>query len=267
MGTPTVERSENALPNYDISIVIPAYNEAVRLPETLRILQQFFSTIGWNTRAHVLVVDDGSNDTTTDIVRSIQQSWSHLELLALPHGGKGYAIRNGLLHAGGNFIMFCDADMAMPVKDLPRFFPPISPDVDIVIGSRELPTSHRYHEPIHRHFMGRIFNLITQILVLPGIEDSQCGFKRFTRQAARQLAEHQVVDSMAFDVEMLSLARHFNFSIAEIPIDWYHDNQSKVRALRDTLIMTRDVYRVRQRVRQMKPVSPVSLATPESITP
>ncbi len=250
---------EGLSPTPDISIVIPAYNEEIRLPATLQKLQQFFASTGWHANTSVLVVDDGSTDATVNIVRTMQKTWKNLDLLVLPHVGKGAAIRNGLLYANGNYIMFCDADMAMPVDQLPRFFPPISPDADIIIGSRELPDSHRYQEPFYRHFMGRMFNQVTQFLVLPGLEDTQCGFKRFTRPAARKLAEHQLVDGMAFDVELLALARHFQYSIAEIPIDWHHDSHSKVRTWQDTLAMTRDVYQIRQRIRHMKSESPISL--------
>jgi len=240
-----------------LSIVIPAYNEAQRLPTTLTAINSFLIEQGWLATTEVIVVDDGSQDTTCAVTISFQDNWPQLLCLPLAHAGKGAAVRAGMLHATGRFIFFCDADLSMPIDEITRFLPPDGPSTDIVIGSREMPDSRRYAEPIYRHIMGRIFNHLVQLLILPGIHDTQCGFKLMTYDAAHTLCSKQLLDGMSFDVELLALARLHGYTMSEIAIDWYHEQNSRVRPIVDTLDMVRSLFILRHRLGQQRPALPV----------
>jgi dolichyl-phosphate beta-glucosyltransferase len=232
-----------------LSIVIPAYNEAKRLPPSLKTIVRFLKRRKWYDISEVIVVDDGSVDRTVAVAKRFAAAHPPVKIISAPHRGKGAAIRRGMLEARGDFIFLCDADLAMPIKGLPNFLPPLSPEADLVIGSRELPGAHRYSEPWHRHVMGRVFNLIVKMLVVPGIDDTQCGFKCLTRAAAGELAHEMTLDGLSFDVEMLALARALDMTISEIPVEWHHEPNSRVRPIRDTIAMVCDVWRVRRRMR------------------
>ncbi len=245
-----------------LSIVIPAYNEATRLPQNLRKLHAFLAHQGWLATTEVIVVDDGSGDGTFGVVTRLCAGWPQLAVITLPHRGKGAAVRQGMLAARGDYIIFADADFSMPVEQLVRLLPPTCPDVPIVIASREASGARRYGEPEYRHLMGRVFNWLVGMLVVAGIADTQCGFKRMTRAAAHTLCAEQRLDGMSFDVELLALARARGYAVAEIAIDWYHERHSRVRPLRDTLAMVRDVWAVRRRMRHL-PAAP-HRAAPEA---
>ncbi len=228
-----------------LTIVIPAYGEAERLPPTLRAIFLFLRQRGWIHRTEVLVVDDGSTDDTVAVATKLVHRHPCLAIISAPHEGKGAAVRRGMAAARGDYIFLCDADLSMPIGELPRFLPPLCPDADLIIGSREAPGARRFDEQPYRHVMGRVFNRIVRWLAVPGIDDTQCGFKRLTRDAARMLSATMTLDGLCFDVEMLALARLHGLSIVELPIDWRHDRHSRVRPLRDTITMVRDVWRVR----------------------
>ncbi len=232
-----------------LSIVIPAFNEAQRLPHSLRVIYAFLSEIGWSDRTEVIVVDDGSRDQTVAIVKSFKDPWPQLSIIAMPHRGKGAAVKTGVLHASGDYIFFCDADLSMPIEEIVKFLPPQGPDCPIVIGSREIKGAKRYNEPAYRHFMGRVFNLLVRLLVLPGIQDTQCGFKCMQCAAAYTLCIEQTLDGMSFDVELLALARLHQYTIAEVPINWYHEKNSRVRPIQDTLMMAREIFKMRRRMK------------------
>lgn len=234
-----------------LSIIIPAYNEAERLPDSLRAIQRFLRRQGWEDTTEVLVMDDGSVDGTVGVVAKLIRAWPRLAVISLPHRGKGAALREGALQAQGEFIFLCDADLSMAIDDLPKFLPPDCDEGDILIGSREAPGARRFGEPEYRHVMGRVFNLLVQVLVMRGIDDTQCGFKRLTREAAHTLFAEQELDGLSFDVELLALARLRGYTTVEVPIDWYHRHSSRVRPLRDTLLMMRDIWLVRQRLRRL----------------
>lgn len=232
-----------------LSMIIPAYNEGRRLPDKLREIRAYLTQQGWTATTEIIVVDDGSRDDTVVQVARLVRGWPGLSIITLPHAGKGAALRQGTMVARGDYLLFCDADLSMPLAELPRFLPPASPLCDIVIASREAPGARRFNEPAYRHVMGRGFNWLVRQLVLAGIRDTQCGFKRLTRAAARELCALQRQNGFTFDVELLALARARGYTIAEIPIDWYHSTNSRVRPVRDTIAMFGAIWQVRQRLR------------------
>ncbi|HEV2235572.1 MAG TPA: dolichyl-phosphate beta-glucosyltransferase [Ktedonobacterales bacterium] len=242
-----------------LSLVIPAYNEAARLPTTLDALAAYFA--GQPYGVEVLVVDDGSADATAAVARARAATWPAVRLLTLPHRGKGSAVRAGVLAARGEYILLCDADLSMPIAELGKFLPERMRDRAIAIASREGPGARRFDEPFSRHLMGRVFNLAVRLLVLPGIQDSQCGFKCLRGEAGRALAAAQTLDGWGFDVEWLALARHWGWRIAEVPILWYCSPSSRVRPLRDSWAMLGDVLTVRRALRRGRyPAAPVAPA-------
>ncbi|MBI2906569.1 MAG: glycosyltransferase family 2 protein [Chloroflexi bacterium] len=232
-----------AIINPFLSIIIPAYNEERRILLTLQEVVKHLSMQAY--AAEVLVVDDGSADRTAALVRACAQDHPTVRLISNPHRGKGYAVKTGMLAAGGDFRFLCDADLAMTIEQVARFLPPQLVGFDVAIGSREAPGARRFNEPAYRHFMGHVFNLIVRLVAVPGLKDTQCGFKMFTRQAAVSLFSSQIMDGFAFDVEILFLARKRGFRIVEVAIDWHHSTDSRVRPAQDTFNMFRDALAVR----------------------
>ena len=227
----------------ELSIVIPAFNEEARLPVTIPMLLEHLLSSGRSWE--VLVVDDGSQDRTAEVVRDLAVAEPRLRVLEEPHRGKGGAVRAGMLAARGRYRFLCDADFSMPVLELDRFLPPYLHDWDVAIATREGPGAVRVGEPLHRHLMGRVFNSLIQALLLPGIEDSQCGFKCFTARAAEFLFPRQTVEGFAFDVEVLYLARQQGMRIVEVPITWHYMDASSVKPVRDTWNMGRAALGIR----------------------
>jgi dolichyl-phosphate beta-glucosyltransferase len=247
--------------------VIPAYNEAARLPISLPPLQAYLE----NGRIHaeVIVVDDGSTDGTAECVQAYARQWPVLRLVKGLHQGKGGAVRAGVIAARGQYVALADADFSMPAGQLDRFAPSVIGPYEVAIGSREVKGSRRIGEPPHRHLMGRVFNKIVQILLLPGIEDTQCGFKFIRGDVAKELCRLQTITGWGFDVELLYIARQHGYRIREVPITWYYMSGSRVQPMRDTLTMLRDVLRIRRngrkaRYRKLQATGdemPVSVAT------
>jgi len=226
-----------------LSVVIPAYNEEQRLPASLAAVLAHLSA---RDRAfEVVVVDDGSEDGTAREVEAIAARHPQLRLERAPHRGKGAAVRRGMLAARGAYRFLCDADLSMPIEQVERFLPPALEGFDVAIASREATASRRIGEPSRRHWMGRVFNLWVRVAAVPGIQDTQCGFKCFRGPVAEELFALQRLPGWAFDVEMLFLARRKRMKIVEVPIDWHYREESKVRALRDSWRMFRDVLRIR----------------------
>jgi glycosyltransferase involved in cell wall biosynthesis len=225
------------------SLVIPAYNEQARLPYTLAQIQEFVCRERLD--CEVVVVDNGSDDATSAVVLQASAGFPQLRLLRTDRRGKGCAVRAGALSAHGEVMVFGDADLSWSVEDLPRFVALLNDATPVVIGSREGGGARRIDEPAYRHLMGRVFNRVVQALAVPGIEDSQCGFKAFRADAARAIFTRQRIDGFGFDVEVLYLARRLGFGIRVVPLRWEHKNNSRVAPVRDTLTMLTDVLRVR----------------------
>ena len=172
-----------------------------------------------------------------------------MRVLPLAHGGKGWAVRHGMLAAHGEFRLLCDADLSVPIAQIERLLPPYSGEADVAVGSREAPGAARYGEPGRRHLMGRVFNTRVRWLAAPGLADTQCGFKCFRADAAELLFRRSTMNGFSFDVEILHLARRSGLSIAEIGVDWHYREHSKVRPFRDAFLMSMDLLRIRWRHR------------------
>jgi len=226
-----------------LSIIIPAYNEETRLPGSLEKITAFLSQQPY--RAEVLIVENGSSDCTYAIAQEFAQKNPIFRALHIEERGKGIAVKTGMLAALGEYRFICDADLSMPIEEVNRFFPPLLENFDIAIASREAPGAQRIGEPGYRHFIGRAFNGFVKVMALPGLQDTQCGFKCFSAKAAEHLFPLQTIQGWTFDVEVLFLARKFGYSISEVPIRWYFDPHSKVRFLRDSLHMAGDLLRIR----------------------
>ncbi len=243
-----------------VSIVVPAYNEERRLASTLSTLSEFLRGQAWDWE--VRVVDDGSRDRSAEIADAFAAGDPRVVVHREPHRGKGGAVKAGLLAARGDFRFICDADLSMPVNELRRFLPPIAPDFDVAIGSREGKLARRVGEPAYRHLMGRLFNRLVQRIALAGIEDSQCGFKMFTASAVASIFPLVTVDGWSFDVEALAVAREQRLRIVEVPIEWHYRTESRVSMWRDGPMMVRDVLRIMLRRRlgryRARPSPPVS---------
>lgn len=226
-----------------LSIIIPAYNEAQRLPPTLEKIKAFLARQDYT--AEVLVIENGSSDDTEAVARAFQDQMPNLSVFTETERGKGLAVRRGMLAAQGEYRFLCDADLSMPIEQVNRFLPPNLAQVDVAIGSRELPESQRIDEPGYRHFIGRIFNAMVRWLVLPGIQDSQCGFKCFRAEVAEAVFPFQTMGGMSFDAEVLFIARKMGYSVQEVAIDWYFDPDSRVRLVQDSLRMAFDLLKIR----------------------
>ncbi len=228
-----------------LALIIPAYNEEERLPLTLPGVLEHLRAADYTWE--VRVVDDGSADCTCDYVERFiaENDEPRFILQREPHRGKGGAVRAGMLASAARWRFLCDADFSMPVHEVDRFLPPYLDEYDIAIGSREGPGAQRVGEPWNRHLMGRVFNGIIRGLLVPGLDDTQCGFKCFSGAAADTLFAQQTIEGFAFDVEVLYLARKEGLEIVEVPITWHYDDVSKVRPFRDTKRMLGEVLRIR----------------------
>ena len=229
----------------ELSVVIPAYNEEHRLPSTLLSILEYLD--GRSVKYEVIVVDDGSRDATARLVRQFARLSPQVKLLMCPRNrGKGFAVRLGMMNALGDLVLYDDADGASPIEELARLEEAIQGGADIAIGSRAIFAKDTAVKTILiRKMMGRIFNTLVNVVLLPKIADTQCGFKLFKRAAARQLFALQRADGFSFDVEVLFLARRAGFAVAEIPINWTNIPGSKVSLVRDSFLMFVDVVRFR----------------------
>ena len=229
-----------------LSIVVPAYNEEKRLGASLKRMLAYFDSQAYPFE--ILVVDDGSVDGTSTLVDQIAACRPQVRLLSYASNrGKGHAVRYGMLRAQGARVLFSDADLATPIEEVEKLLAQLDAGYDIAIGSRDVKGSQLIkRESVLREFGGRAFNKLVQLLTVPGIHDTQCGFKLFTQSAAQKVFSRCKVDDFAFDVEALYLAvRLLGLRVAETPIRWAHQEGSKISPLRDGLRMIRTVFRIR----------------------
>lgn len=231
-----------------LSIVIPAHNEELRLPVTLQQVCEFIQKQDYSIEA--IIVENGSHDRTLQIAQEFSRDHLQIRVLQSELSGKGRAVRLGMLAARGEFRFMCDADFSMPIEQINRFLPPALNDYDVAIASREAAGAIRYHEPAYRHFVGRIYNTMIRLLALPGLNDTQCGFKCFRGEVAEKIFPLQTLTGWSFDVEVLYIARRFGHRIVEVPIPWYFNADSKVRVWRDALSMGTDLLKIRLNARQ-----------------
>ena len=230
-----------------LSIVIPAHNEQNRLPGTLEQVFHFLKQRPFTSE--VIVVENGSTDTTYEVAQQFAQQHENLRVIQ-SEKGKGAAVQRGMLEAKGDYRFMCDADLSMPVEEIVKFLPPTLQDFDIAIASREAKGAVRYNEPSYRHLGGRGINFLIQTLILPGLNDTQRGFKCFRAEVAEDIFNRQTLLGWSFDIELLYIARRHGYRIVEIPIHWYHFSDSKVSALRDAVRMIRDIFRIHARARR-----------------
>ena len=233
-----------------LSVIIPAYNEEMRLPLTLQRIAEFLRQQSYS--AEVLVVENGSTDQTSQVVQrfikeaSLPDDPFQVCLLHSPQG-KGAAVRQGMLAAQGDYRVISDADLAVPIEEVTKFLPPAldSRTFDIAIASREAPGAVRNDEPTYRHIMGRVFNFLVRTLAVPGMQDTQCGFKCFTKEAAESLFSVQRIDGWGFDVEVLHIASLHGLQMVEIPVNWYYGHNSKIRPIQNTVSMLVELIKIR----------------------
>ncbi len=240
----------NLIPFVDLSVIVPAYNEEHRIVPTLERLHAFLSA--QPLRYEILVVDDGSKDRTCDVVESAMTTIPNLALVRqLPNRGKGAAVRRGMLAARGQIRVMCDADCSMPPEQLPRLLAPIiACTSEIAIGSRYAEGAKTdVQQPTYRVMWSRLCNKVIQHSLVPGVRDTQCGFKAFTAEAARNLFSSATIDGWAFDLEILALARRRGFAIEEIGVEWKDDNRSRVNPLKDMWKVIREALIIRRNLK------------------
>jgi dolichyl-phosphate beta-glucosyltransferase len=248
-----------------LSIVVPAYNEAGRLPRTLEATARYFDRRG--DTYEVLVVDDGSSDDTCGVARAWAGSRANVRVLRYDDNrGKGHAVRHGVLQASGDRVLFMDADLATPIEEIEKLEAALTGGASIAIGSRPLRESRLLvRQPWYREMAGRGFNKVVQLVATPGIHDTQCGFKLFTREAAYAVFSRCVLPGFSFDVEALFLARRLGYPVAEIPVRWAHQEgsaafSSQTAFLTSGMRMLRDLFRIRWLHRAVRPAP--TLAAP-----
>ncbi|MDR3741724.1 MAG: glycosyltransferase family 2 protein [Terracidiphilus sp.] len=227
------------------SIVIPAFNESARIPGALQAVVSCIRKHQWD--AEVIVVNDGSTDSTAQIVRDFAAGAPEVRLLENPgNHGKGYSVRNGVLNALGDVVLFTDSDLSAPIEEADRLFAAIAAGADIAIGSRWLESGRQTHrQPLYRQLFGRCFNLVTRMVMSLPFVDTQCGFKAFTRNAAQTIFQLQTIERWGFDPEILFIALKRGFTVKEVAVSWAHDARSRISYLKDGLQMLKELAIIR----------------------
>ena len=237
---------DDLLANYPyFSIVIPAFNESARIPATLEEVVSCIRRHGWD--AEVIVVNDGSTDSTRQVVLDFARTAPEVRILDNPgNRGKGYSVRSGLLQAFGEVVMFTDADLSAPMDEAELLFAAIAEGADIAIGSRWLEKGRQTHrQPLYRQFFGRCFNAVTRGVMGLHFADTQCGFKAFTRHAAQTVFQLQTIERWGFDPEILFIALKCGFKVVEVPVSWAHDARTRMSYLKDGMKMLEEVAIIR----------------------
>ena len=236
-----------------LSLIVPCYKEAERIGPSLKKIFEYLNKATY--QSEVLIIDDGSPDTTFEVITASISSFPSsttvvFKPIKLPNNqGKGGAVKTGMLEAVGEVRIFTDADLSTPIYEVEKVLRAIEQgEAEIVIGSRAIDKSAlvKKHQPWYREAMGRFFNLLVQVLVIKGIKDTQCGFKGFTAKAATRIFEAQKVLGFSFDVELLYLARRFGFKTKEIAVEWYNDERTTVGALTDSSRMFFELMRIKR---------------------
>lgn len=235
--------SDDLSPKY--SIIIPAFNESARVGATLERVLAYVDERRWD--AEVIAVNDGSRDNTGEIIRGYAGKNPRLQLLENPgNRGKGYSVRNGMLHAHGEILLFSDADLSSPIEEADKLFAAIAGGADMAIGSRWLRSDlQTQRQPLYRQLFGRIFNLMLRITLGLNFKDTQCGFKAFTRRAAKAVFPLQRTERWGFDPELLYLAKRFGFKVVEVPVIWAHSEGTRISPLRDGTRMFAEMLGIR----------------------
>lgn len=237
----------------ELSVIIPAYNEEKRLPSTLNLLREYFSQSV--IIPEIIIVNDGSSDATEQVSQTFKATNPQYSVIVIRHvvnSGKGAAIKSGVQAATGNYILLYDADGATPIQEVSRFWPRRS-DSTVLIGSRALTSNEvQLKTRLHRKGLGRLFNLAVNILVLPNLKDTQCGFKLLPSSVAKEIFKKTTLMRFSFDVEMLFLAKTMGLNICEIAINWTDIPGSKISIIKDGIKMFIDLFRIRFRHRGSK---------------
>ena len=225
--------------------MIPAYNESARLGATLEKVLGYVHAQGWDTE--VIVVNDGSRDNTAEIVQTYAAKDSALRRVENPgNHGKGYSVRNGMLHARGKIVLFSDADLSSPIEEAPKLFRALDSGADIAIGSRWLRAeTQTQRQPLHRQLFGRIYNLVLRLTLGLQFKDTQCGFKAFKQPAVQAIFPLQKIERWGFDPEILFLARKLKFRVQEVSVAWGHSGGTRINPLVDGSRMVMEMFRIR----------------------
>ncbi|OHD67251.1 MAG: hypothetical protein A2W19_07855 [Spirochaetes bacterium RBG_16_49_21] len=218
--------------SYDFSIIIPAYNEEKRIEKTLRIIDQYFRQ--QSIAREIIVVNDGSSDNTKAVVEKLSKEINNLTMIHYEmNRGKGYAVKQGVEQCTGKYVLFTDADNSTPIQECDKIFPLLKNN-EVVIGSRYITDSNiEIKQPAYRILLGRVGNALIQFFLIDGIRDTQCGFKAFQHNAAKEIFSRMKINRWGFDMELLAIAKLLGYSIKEIPVSWYNSADSRVRPLRD----------------------------------
>jgi dolichyl-phosphate beta-glucosyltransferase len=223
-----------------LSVVIPAFNEHRRLPGTVNHVRRYLA--GRSHNYELILVDDGSTDETLHYMRELAHEWPAVRVVTLtPNRGKGRAVTEGIRVARGDLVLFSDADLSTPIEELPKLEQAVEAGADVAFGSRGAPGAREVNQPFYRQVMGRTFNVLVQLLVLPGFHDTQCGFKLFRNTAARELFASIRTEGFAFDVEVLWRARQARYRVVEVPVRWLNSDSTRVSPLRHSVQMLRDL--------------------------
>ena len=230
-----------------LSLILPVHNESRRMPDSLREILAFLSsqTYTWE----IIIVENASTDNTLERAQEYENTVPNLRVIHLDLPGKGLAVKTGMLLARGEYRFFADIDLSMPITEINHFLPPVLSSLDVAIASREIHGAARYNEPALRHITGRVFNSLVRWIALPGLNDTQCGFKCFRGEVAEKVFSRQTLTGWSFDAEVLAISRALGFSIQEVPINWYYNSNSRVHLIRDSFKMLMDLFRIRRNIR------------------